>query len=760
MTGQPAQPPDVHALTAAGPDAAPVSQWVVWGRRWRALSRPAVSAGPTPRRGETVLLVRILLVALVLRLVALGTFPGNITADEADNLQFAFHVRAGMPPGFFGFDWKPQPMFSVWLMAQVMRVAGWDAFGLRLTSAILSVAALVPFYLLARRQVSTLAAAAATLMLASNLWYLHFSRSGWENVHVALYALGAAYCVLRALGTRQWTFWVLAGAFCALGQYGYFSGRLIVLGVLAFLPFAIMQRRADWKRVLVGYCLMLVVTAGLYAPQAWSVYRNPSAFANRTNSVYVLRDVSSADEAAKIVASQVVLTLRGFLLIDPYLQYKDRYNPPGHGLLDLPTTLLYLIGLVVSVAAWRDTGIWWCLFGVGIGVTQVFSTGTPDGARAVGYAPFMYLFVALGLQACYERFSPRLAAGIVVGVCLLAMSLNIVGYVNWMSQQATLDARKPAVEYADYPAWAAAQMAEIEAGKRGFDLQQWTPSVGLDAARPAPLDRKGLALDALGSDLGEPRGVAADTAGNLYVADPKGARVIRLAPDGSITATWPVDPDESTPAEPWDVGVDPAGRVWVLDASGRGLARFGPDGRSLGRVGTDLGMFRPRGMAIDNDGRVYVADTGHSRILQLDGEGHLIQAYTGNGEQALSQPSDVAVAADGSMFVAEPEQGRVHKFDADGVPLGVTLINRTNTLDGVHLAVDDRLNLLVISDPNGGRIDFYRLDLTPVGFNDGARNQPELLQVPSGVATFQGRAYATEVRKGRVVAYDLNDLKP
>ena len=59
----------------------------------RVLARPPTCAGPNLDRAEVMLLARILLVALLLRVVALGTFPGNITADEADNLQFAFHVR-------------------------------------------------------------------------------------------------------------------------------------------------------------------------------------------------------------------------------------------------------------------------------------------------------------------------------------------------------------------------------------------------------------------------------------------------------------------------------------------------------------------------------------------------------------------------------------------------------------------------------------------------------------------------------------------
>ena len=159
--------------------------------RLRRLFSSAPSASPLDQ-SDALPLALLLAAALALRLVALGAIPGNVTADEADNVQYALKVRVGTGPGFFGYDWKPQPMFSVWLSARVMNLVGWSVFGLRLTSAVLSVAALVPFYLLARRRVGQLAALVATALLATNLWYLNFSRSGWENVHVALYSLGAA----------------------------------------------------------------------------------------------------------------------------------------------------------------------------------------------------------------------------------------------------------------------------------------------------------------------------------------------------------------------------------------------------------------------------------------------------------------------------------------------------------------------------------------------------------------------------------------
>lgn len=731
---------------------------------------------------EAGVLALVLAVGLAVRLVELGTIPGNVTADEADNTQYALHARLGTGPGFFEFDWKPQPMYSVWLMSRVMNLAGWTVFGMRLTSAVISVLALVPFYLLARRQVGQVAATATTLMLATNLWYLHFSRSGWENVHVALYALGASYFALRALETadvRRWArSWALAGVFCALGLYGYFAGRLVVVGLLAFLPFAVLQRRAEWQRVLTGYGIMLTVAALLFAPEAWYIANHREAFGNRTQAVFAFRGVTSLAEAGDVLASQLLLAVRGFVLFDPTLSYNSRYNPQGQGMLDAAAGCLFLVGLVVSLRRWRDTALWWCVLLTGIGATQVLASGTPDGARAVGFAPFLYLFVALGIQTLVRRLPVRRAGAVVAAVCLYSASTGLTEYFEWVRQPDTLNLRRPAVELADFEAWQAAQMAEARAGRRGFDVQQWSPeraaAVGAGISNPSPpsrrpaatpgepaiLPRRGRPLAVLGASAGlvDPRGVAVDENGNLVVADGKSGRVVRLTPDGSVISSWQLDATAEGPAEAWSVAVEANGQVLVLDPTGQAVSRYTPDGQLVGRFGQALRLYRPRGLATDAAGHVYIADTGGSRVLKLDANDQLVLAVGGGPGSTVVQPTAVAVAADGSVFVAEPNEGRIQKLDASGTPVGAIAIGKTDTVNAPRLAVDERMSLLVVSDPADGRVAFYRLDLTPLGFVDGTPDGPRRLEWPGGVATYQGRAYVAEARTGRVLVYDLAEL--
>ena len=435
-----------------------------------------------------VTLAAIIALALFIRLFSLTDIPPNLVPDEADNLRIVYRIMADIGPGFFELDWKPQPAFSMYMMGWFMGLFGETIVGMRMSSVVLSTASILVFYAVVRQHgVGRPAGLGATFLLATGVWYLHFSRSGWENIHVALYALSAMLSLTAAIRCKRLSLSLLlfaaTGLFAALGLYGYTSGRVIIVALLVYLPIAFFLHREVRKRLLIGYGVMCITALVLFWPQLDNALDDWDRFNQRVQVVYVLNEQNRQEfdgkDGFEIIAQQTWDNVKGFVLLDTGLWHvwlNARYIPPGHGLLDRLTVLLFWVGLAVSVTRWRQTLLWWVFFVVMIFPVQVPGSGTPDAARAVGAAPLFYLFVALTLDWLFGlRFSKgRWAVGIVaVAVLALIAYVNVSGYFDWMERPETAAARQPAVDASDFETWQALQKAAAEAGRGGFNVGEW-----------------------------------------------------------------------------------------------------------------------------------------------------------------------------------------------------------------------------------------------------------------------------------------------
>jgi uncharacterized protein (TIGR03663 family) len=140
----------------------------------------------------------------------------------------------------------------------------------------------------------------------------------------------------------------------------------------------------------------------------------------------------------------------------------------------------------------------------------------------------------------------------------------------------------------------------------------------------------------------EPRGVAVDTQGNIYVADTWNARIVKLDPQGTFLASWGVGRD--------DFG------------DGRRASPTG--GTQDANLARPLDLFGPRGVAVDADGNVYIADTGNKRIVVTDTDGNYRYqwGYDGSASGQFNEPTGVAVDENGTVFVADTWNSRVQAF--------------------------------------------------------------------------------------------------
>lgn len=157
--------------------------------------------------------------------------------------------------------------------------------------------------------------------------------------------------------------------------------------------------------------------------------------------------------------------------------------------------------------------------------------------------------------------------------------------------------------------------------------------------------REGAVLSKTAVD--HPRGVAFDGQGRLLVLS--GTRLLRFEAFRRADAGRPLPAPQVVVSagldDPRHVAVDGPGAFYITD---RGRAHqvkvFTPEGhlvRTIGKPGTPavgtydpLRMNQPNGLAIDSQGRVWVAENDFhpKRISVWSAEGHLVQAFYGPGE--------------------------------------------------------------------------------------------------------------------------------
>ncbi len=233
------------------------------------------------------------------------------------------------------------------------------------------------------------------------------------------------------------------------------------------------------------------------------------------------------------------------------------------------------------------------------------------------------------------------------------------------------------------------------------------------------LDSNGLvthcAGGASGDNLGDgapagnarlsPGALAADAAGNLFIADWGNYRVRRVASSGIIATVagngTQGNSGDGGPAVnaqfafPGAVAVDAAGNLFVADGNsvrkisvsgivatvaGNGTAGLSGDGGP----GVNAQLNGPWGLAVDSAGNLYIADTNNFRVRRVSPDGIIATVAgiggwgsSGDGEPATSaQLIPVALAVDGSgnLYIADcdcgfdgPAASSVRKVAPDGI---------------------------------------------------------------------------------------------
>ena len=229
--------------------------------------------------------------------------------------------------------------------------------------------------------------------------------------------------------------------------------------------------------------------------------------------------------------------------------------------------------------------------------------------------------------------------------------------------------------------------------------------------------------------VGRPHGFAVDHEGNIWVADvmvvpgQMGAVVFKLSPEGEVLMTLgtPGVTGEGTDTfnRPSDVAVAPNGEIFVTDGEGPNnrVVKFSREGRFItawGTSGSEPGNFdTPHSIAIDSQGRVFVADRGNNRVQIFDGDGNFVDEWTQFG-----RPSGISInRATDMLYVTDSHSNsRVNPGVRRGIYVGSARTGEVMYfIPDPDLAVADRTRISgasgVAADPTDTVV--YAADVAP-----------------------------------------------
>ncbi|MCC9075204.1 SMP-30/gluconolactonase/LRE family protein [Litorilinea aerophila] len=261
-----------------------------------------------------------------------------------------------------------------------------------------------------------------------------------------------------------------------------------------------------------------------------------------------------------------------------------------------------------------------------------------------------------------------------------------------------------------------------------------------------------------------PTGIAIADDGNFYLTEEHGHRLNKLSPDG--TPIWAVgaagvkgDWDHSNDRlnNPDDVAVDANGRVYVADRWHNRVQIYNPDGSYHATID---GLECPGGVALaPSNGYLYVANSCNHTV-RIYNTGLELVATLGTPGQAgtdhahFNLPEDVAVDSNGTIYVSDRDNHRVQVFDANRQyvrTMGETGI-RSNDFahfNGPNNLFVDNFNRLYVADEWNNRIQVFDEGgnyLTTIGGSWGSRT-----------GQFRGARGVTVDSAGNVYVTDTNN---
>jgi len=478
------------------------------------------------------------------------------------------------------------------------------------------------------------------------------------------------------------------------------------------------------QTVATGANVTFTVSASGTPAPTFQWRKNGSAISGATGATLTLNSITSADAATyTVVASNVagtatsngaVLTVTGSSSGAPVITTQPTSQSVATGAS---------VTFTVAVSGTAPFSYQWKFNGNAISgaTSSSFTINNAQSANAgifsvtVGNAAgtidsiFVSLIVGTGNSTAYLEYPTGVAIDIAGNLYVVDASKNVVQKISG-GQISTL-AGTPGVAGPLDGSGAAAQFNQptgiaidpfgniIVADSGNGTIRKITSSGTVTTLAGSSSNRGNVDGTGTTAQFNKPTGVAANSVGDLFVADAFADTIRRITASSLMVTTLAgangvrgnTDGTGSAALfnQPANVALDAAGNIYVADAfndlirkitpSGVVTTLAGLDGVSGFTDGTGINALfnQPFGIAVDSAGNVFVADTGNSIIRKITPAGVVVTIAGLPGVAGFkdgpaistaefNQPHGLCVDASENIYIADTGNGVIRKIDSSG----------------------------------------------------------------------------------------------
>lgn len=225
------------------------------------------------------------------------------------------------------------------------------------------------------------------------------------------------------------------------------------------------------------------------------------------------------------------------------------------------------------------------------------------------------------------------------------------------------------------------------------------------------LDHKGRFVNEIGGPESEkplhyPYGLGFVGRDRLLVADVQAGALLEYSVKGKFKKIW----HTGFKFKPAGIFVTPYLTIYVSDLTGKQILIFNEQGKFLKAIKPkNVELDAPQGIWVNTDGTLWVADAGNYNVKLLNQNGSLSSLFDGGPERPLSMAKGLAVDEQGRIYVTDTLSNVVRVFDKEGNSYGTIGAGEgsENQLQfPVGLYADDK-DRIYVADQGNNRIQVW-----------------------------------------------------